>query len=290
MGVYENDNGNLKLISGATLYADAPIGSIVAYGGATAPNGWLLCQGQAISRTDYAELFAAIGTAYGSGDGSTTFNVPDGREATIKGAGLTGLSNNHMDADGLQVGEFIDDRLQFHSHNTYLNGIQVSAGGLWATVHDYAETGTHTSNPESPARTGNTTEVKAVGANWIIKAQQVALPADLEAGVKEVVAEGEKYSTTEVKTNKTWIDGKPIYRQVQKLKSGVSVGDHWVPTWGLSFVDVDTVTYAVYIQGHKCAPAVIEGTGAQDYVKVLGPSGNTDNNSYMIVEYTKTTD
>lgn len=99
------------------------------------------------------------------------------------------------------------------------------------------------------------------------------------------------YSTSEVKTNKVWIDGKPIYRQVQKLKSGVSVDTgHWVPTWGLSFVDVDTVTYAIYIQGHKCAPAVIEGTGAQDYVNVLGTTGNTDNNSYMIVEYTKTTD
>lgn len=178
MGVYKNNNGNLELISGATLWADAPIGCIHAYGGATAPNGWLLCHGQAISRTEYAELFAVIGTAYGSGDGSTTFNVPDLRESTIKGAGLTGLSNNHMDADGLQVGEFIDDRMQFHSHNTYLNGIQVSAGGLWATVHDYSETGTHTSNPESPARTGDTTEVKAVGANFIIKAKQVALPAD----------------------------------------------------------------------------------------------------------------
>jgi microcystin-dependent protein len=178
MGTYYNDNGELKLISGATLWADAPIGAINAYGGATAPNGWLLCHGQAISRTGYAELFAVIGTAYGSGDGSTTFNVPDLRESTIKGAGLTGLSNNHMDSDGLAVGEFIDDRLQSHSHNTYLTGVQVSNGGAWATAHDYSANGTHTSGPESPARSGDTTEVKAVGANFIIKAKQVALPAD----------------------------------------------------------------------------------------------------------------
>lgn len=178
MGTYYNDNGDLKLISGATLWADAPIGAINAYGGATAPKGWLLCHGQAISRTDYAELFAVIGTAYGSGDGSTTFNVPDLRESTIKGAGLTGLSNNHMDADGLAVGEFIDDRIQNHSHNTYLTGVQISSGGAWATAHDYSISGTHTSGPESPARSGDTTEVKAVGANFIIKAKQVALPAD----------------------------------------------------------------------------------------------------------------
>lgn len=202
MGVYKNNNGNLELISGATLWADAPIGCIHAYGGATAPNGWLLCQGQAISRTDYAELFAVIGTAYGSGDGSTTFNVPDIRESTIKGAGLTGLSNNHMDADGLQVGEFIDDRMQFHSHNTYLNGIQVSAGGLWATVHDYSETGTHTSNPESPARTGDTTEVKAVGANFIIKAKQVAVPVDF-AGAAEAAGTAAAEEVVDLKQNIT---------------------------------------------------------------------------------------
>lgn len=55
------------------------IGSMVAYGGTTVPLGWLLCYGQAISRATYARLFARIGTAYGAGDTSTTFNVPDKR-------------------------------------------------------------------------------------------------------------------------------------------------------------------------------------------------------------------
>lgn len=58
-----------------------PAGMMAPYGGAAAPAGWLLCRGQAISRATYAELFAAIGTTHGVGDGSTTFNVPnmDGR-------------------------------------------------------------------------------------------------------------------------------------------------------------------------------------------------------------------
>jgi microcystin-dependent protein len=56
-----------------------PIGAQLAYGGATAPNGWLLCYGQAISRTTYSLLFAIIGTTYGIGDGSSTFNLPDKR-------------------------------------------------------------------------------------------------------------------------------------------------------------------------------------------------------------------
>jgi microcystin-dependent protein len=54
-----------------------PTGSMMAYAGSSAPSGWLLCAGQAVSRTTYAALFSAISTAYGAGDGSTTFNLPD---------------------------------------------------------------------------------------------------------------------------------------------------------------------------------------------------------------------
>ena len=63
-----------------------PAGSIIMYGAATAPGGWYLCQGGAISRTTYAALFSAIGTTYGAGDGSTTFNVPDFRDRAPYGA------------------------------------------------------------------------------------------------------------------------------------------------------------------------------------------------------------
>ena len=62
----------------ATL-AGVPVGAQMPYGGTTAPSGWLLCYGQAISRTTYSALFALLGTAYGTGDGSTTFNLPDKR-------------------------------------------------------------------------------------------------------------------------------------------------------------------------------------------------------------------
>lgn len=54
-----------------------PSGTIVQTGRTTAPTGWLLCQGQTISRTTYSVLFSAIGTAFGVGDGSTTFKIPD---------------------------------------------------------------------------------------------------------------------------------------------------------------------------------------------------------------------
>lgn len=67
--------------------AVAPTGIIVGFGGAAAPSTWLLCDGSAVSRSTYAALFAVIGTAFGSGDGSTTFNVPDSRDRVEVGAG-----------------------------------------------------------------------------------------------------------------------------------------------------------------------------------------------------------
>ena len=53
------------------------VGAIKPWGKATAPAGYVLCDGAAISRTDYADLFAVISTTYGAGNGSSTFNVPD---------------------------------------------------------------------------------------------------------------------------------------------------------------------------------------------------------------------
>ena len=59
------------------------------YAGSTAPSGWLLCDGSAVSRTTYATLFAVIGTTYGTGDGSTTFNLPNLTDRFPIGAGST---------------------------------------------------------------------------------------------------------------------------------------------------------------------------------------------------------
>ena len=62
-----------------------PSGTMTAYGGSSAPSGWLLCDGSAVSRTTYASLFSAIGTTFGVGDGSTTFNLPDARGRVLAG-------------------------------------------------------------------------------------------------------------------------------------------------------------------------------------------------------------
>lgn len=64
-----------------------PAGFLAPYAGATLPPGWLACDGSAVSRTNYAALFAAVGTVWGAGDGLTTFNLPDLRSQVPVGAG-----------------------------------------------------------------------------------------------------------------------------------------------------------------------------------------------------------
>jgi microcystin-dependent protein len=97
-----NSSGAVKQAGFALL----PVGCFFPYAGAAAPSGYLLCDGSAVSRTTYATLFTAIGTAYGVGDGSTTFNVPDmkGRVAAGKEASATRLTATHFGGDSTALG------------------------------------------------------------------------------------------------------------------------------------------------------------------------------------------
>ena len=81
-----------------------PPGAIVAYAGPTPPPGWLLADGSDVSRLQYAALFEAIGTTYGAGNGSTTFNLPDLRGRLAVGRGTHGEVDSLTDTDGLAVG------------------------------------------------------------------------------------------------------------------------------------------------------------------------------------------
>ena len=74
-----------------------PVGAVVNYAGTSAPSLWLFCYGQNVSRSTYAALFAAIGTTYGVGDGSTTFGLPDLRGRVIAGKDdMGGTSANRL--------------------------------------------------------------------------------------------------------------------------------------------------------------------------------------------------
>ena len=90
-----------------------PIGVVQAFAGKTIPSGWLLCDGSAVSRTTYAALFAVIGTTYGAGNGSTTFNLPNlidkfvegsATAGTVKSAGLPNITGKYHDPCVGQLG------------------------------------------------------------------------------------------------------------------------------------------------------------------------------------------
>jgi microcystin-dependent protein len=97
-------SGRLPAVDGSQLTnlpPGVPTGIISPYGGSSAPAGWLLCFGQAVSRTTYAPLFAVVGTTFGAGDGSTSFNVPDLRGRVAAGVdNMGGTAANRLTAGG----------------------------------------------------------------------------------------------------------------------------------------------------------------------------------------------
>ncbi len=95
-----------------------PAGMILPFGNTTAPDGYLACDGSAVSRATYSGLFAAIAEVWGVGNGSTTFNVPDLRGAFVRGTGSNGTANmaNGNDFAGPSVGATENDQMQGHFH------------------------------------------------------------------------------------------------------------------------------------------------------------------------------
>lgn len=179
--------GALSPIAGGTLYADEPIGAILPFGGDTVPNGFLLCNGAAVSRTTYAALFAVIGTSFGIGDGSTTFNLPDLRESVPVGTGTRGSGVTTHDT--YTVGQFKDDQVQDHTH-VYLHIPQDTHSDLHipsGSGYAYGNLYTYSTGTPNSGRHGDTTHGKQLGVNYIIKATTIALPSDFEDAVDEKI-------------------------------------------------------------------------------------------------------
>lgn len=151
-------SNGLESGSGGGSGYNAIIGEIKAFAGNTPPAGWLKCDGSAISRSTYASLFAAIGTTYGSGDGSTTFNLPDTRGRTLIGVG-NGTATGHTNHTLGQKGGNENAIVPYHRHER---------GGYWRDSGGSSHSGyNYTSNLISDvAYTGYAgTSGNATGAN-----------------------------------------------------------------------------------------------------------------------------
>jgi len=170
---YDFDASNL---TGITL---VETGTIIPWPTSSVPTGYLDCDGAAVSRTTYADLFAVVGTTYGTGDGSTTFNVPDIKDRICKrttSVGTTGGANNATCS--LTVANTTLSLSQLPSHNHSGSPTKGSDGiGFGNSTnsmryqgnYNWSNTGGSGSHGHSP--TGGTIDTKApfVATFFIIK-------------------------------------------------------------------------------------------------------------------------
>jgi microcystin-dependent protein len=119
-----------------------PTGTIIMYPSATPPSGWLVCNGQAVSRGTYALLYSYIGTTYGSGNGSSTFNLPDIRDRMVIQQD-TGISryNTLGKTGGVNGIIFTEANLPKHTHNSATSSSSDISIAAWNHSHSYTRYG-----------------------------------------------------------------------------------------------------------------------------------------------------
>lgn len=146
-----------------TVNTNTPVGVITAYAGDTAPNGWLLCDGSAVSRTTYANLFSVLGTKCGAGDGSTTFNLPN-----IKGRSLVGVDPDDTDFNvvgktgGEKTHTLTISEMPSHGHATAIAINNQIAGG---TYYYFNAVGTTSTPPTNTGTWSNSLVARNTGGD-----------------------------------------------------------------------------------------------------------------------------
>lgn len=165
-----------------TSLSGLPAGIYLPYGGTAAPSGWQLCDGTAVLRATFVDLFAAIGTTFGVGDGSTTFNLPD-----IRGRGAIGIDNmGGSSADvitdaaadteggtfGAETHTLMTSEIPSHAHDDVINdGISSGAANVSERTGP-AATGVTGSGFDSGSTGGGMAHNNlppGLASNWIIK-------------------------------------------------------------------------------------------------------------------------
>ena len=308
---------------------DYIIGTIIQYGSDTIPEGWLLCDGSAVSRTTYADLYAVIGTTFGAGNGSTTFNVPN-----LKGRVGVGKDSTQTEFDAL--GE--NGGAKTHTLTTneipsmIAQGATQTTGGNMVWFKNDAVGGTQGSgsgstlaNIEGGGQAHNILQPYLV-TNYIIKALKVTpegtkisdlrelsslddsdiipivdVSADetmkiTKSNLQNSLLVKQTYSTTEQVVG-TWIDGKPIYRKVVTFSRNDS-SQFTISFSGVDkFIKIDGTAY-----GNTGLKHILYHVSDADQFRCYIQDNNdltilvgsthprAPFTGYVIVEYTKTSD
>lgn len=159
---YLDGTGNYTVPGGAAT-GSVPSGAMMPYAGTSAPSGWLVCDGSAVSRTTYADLFTALGTTWGAGNGTTTFNIPNmGRRVAVgSGGSSTGtLGNTVGSTGGEETHTLTNGELPTSTYSASISGtatLKTTTSGSGLTTGDwlgnvapYTTGGGTTRNPTYP--------------------------------------------------------------------------------------------------------------------------------------------
>lgn len=320
----DNDVEWVNQTGGGSATGDTlPVGSIMPYPKATAPENWLICDGSAISRTDYSELFNAIGTTFGEGDGSTTFNLPN-----IKGRTIVGLDTDDTDFNTigktlgekthiLTVAEMPEHTHKFRASTKLGNDEGTITYGEKTSGNVISGNYGNAIQKEGSSQSHNNIQPSFIGV-YIIKAKQSAgvvatvvdslestsatdaLSAKKGKELNEKITRNSTYSTEEQAVG-IWIDGKTIYRKViifgalpnatkKDVAHNISNLEQFTKIEGIATRQDDTK----FTQSLPLVYKDIErnyNTSLGVDVQTVSIQANEDRsmfNGYVILEYTKT--
>ena len=305
LGIVKEINGEKKIIPLTTdTGTGAPIGTLIFQYKKKPMSGYLYCNGSRFDENVYPALYMYLGKN----------ELPDYRECVMVGAeqNTTDTIATH---DVYGEGEFKDDQLQEHEHNVYVNGTKLPqipnstaniGNALRVLGIDFSGNDVHIKDIVN-ARGGETTHGKQKAVYVYIKAtsglaenQQDNVLND----VKDYVDNSNSYSTEEIKTGGTWIDGKPIYRKVitATLQTNEQVLNLTVPPQIKSLVsikgilskgNVDFVIPYCFIDGSSTFQIYTYCQGQNLYIIPRSSDGTyftAGCTVRVIVEYTKSTD
>lgn len=292
LGIVKEINGQKKIVPLTTdTGTGAPVGTLIQQYKKKPMSGYLYCDGSTFDQNAYPALYMYLGTNV----------LPDYRECVMVGA-----EQNTTDTiaihDVYGEGEFKDDQLQDHEHDS-ARADQAGSGGPNISVLHTVPLGSTMSGggrvTDGRGRSGETTHGKQKAVYVYIKAtsglaenQQDNVLND----VKDYVDNSNSYSTQEVKTGGTWIDGKPIYR---KVISNIITANTQDIANGIENIDsyVNLIPYMVDAQNTQVFPSFNTGSyyftvfaSSKTMLTLQCVSGYIGNLYRIILEYTKTTD